>query len=47
MFARDGKSPLCVLAAIDHDMELAAYLELVDEATWETGREPQPPGSPA
>jgi hypothetical protein len=46
-FERDDKPPLCVLAAIDHDMELSAYLELVDQATWETGRDPQPPSRPA
>jgi hypothetical protein len=47
MFERGGAAPLYILVGIDHDHELAAYLELVDQATWETGRDPQPPVRPA
>lgn len=39
----DDKPPLYVLAAIDHDFSVEAYLELVDAATFESGRPPQSP----
>jgi hypothetical protein len=40
---REGTDPLYILGAIDHDHEVAAYLELVDAATYATGRSPQSP----
>jgi len=39
----DDRPPLYVLAAIDHDLTVAAYLELVDAAAFESGRPPQSP----
>ena len=34
---------LYYLVAVDHDLELSAYIELVDKATFETRSEPRPP----
>jgi hypothetical protein len=31
------------LVAIDHDLEIAAYIELVDKPTFESRKEPRPP----
>lgn len=42
---RDGHEPVYVLGAIDYDFEVAATLELVDAATYESGRPPQAPGA--
>lgn len=44
---RDGKPDIRVLGALAHDFEVSAYFELVDAATYETGRAPQPPRNPA
>ena len=45
--ARDGKPDICVLGVLVNDFDIAAYFELVDLATYETGREPTPPGGRA
>jgi hypothetical protein len=34
---------LYYLVAIDHDLELAAYIEVVDKHGWQTRSEPRPP----
>ncbi len=41
--AREGKPDIHVLGAVHHDSNLAAFFELVDAATYETQRAPQPP----
>lgn len=45
--ARAGKDPLYILGAIDHDLDVTAYLELVDELAYASGRPPRSPKPPA
>ena len=42
----DGRA-IHVLGAIDHDFEVAAYLELVDGETFASGRAPRSPQAPS
>lgn len=39
----DDEKNLYYLVAVDHDLELAAYIELVDKHGFETRTEPRPP----
>lgn len=40
---RPNVADLCILGALVHDFDVAAYFELVDADTYATGRAPQPP----
>jgi hypothetical protein len=40
---RSDVPDLCILGALVHDVDVAAYFELVDEVTYASGRAPQPP----